>query len=123
MVVFFKEMFILLGWVLLFILGYNTAISPCLTGKVATVAQGTVIFTALLTLPGEDLFPIPFVPLYPLADCINRTWFHVVTAFLTTLAGAFYVLEGLQRSQRIPTVDESKVIQLGEGQPPSCAGG
>ncbi|MCG3198023.1 MAG: CDP-diacylglycerol--glycerol-3-phosphate 3-phosphatidyltransferase [bacterium] len=116
MVVFFKELFILVGWVLLFILGYDTEISPCGTGKAAAVCQGAVVLAALLTLPGQEVFSIPGVPLHALAQLINQMWFHIVTAALTTLAGAFYVLEGLQRSQRILPVEDEKVtvLQVGE---------
>lgn len=112
MVVFFKELFILGGWILLFILGYNTEISPCMTGKLATVFQGTVIMAALLTLPGHEIIELPWFPLFTIADCINRAWFHIMTAGLTTLAGAFYVLEGLQRSQSITPVESEKVAVL-----------
>lgn len=112
MVVFFKELFILVGWVLLFILGYDTEISPCRTGKAAAVCQGAVVLAALLTLPGQEVVSIPGVPLHALAQLINEMWFHIVTAALTTLAGAFYVLEGLQRSQRILPVEDEKVTVL-----------
>lgn len=118
MVVFFKELFILCGWVLLFILGYNTEISPCMTGKVATVCQGTVIFAALLTLPGHEIIELSWFPLYTIADCLNRAWFHIITAALTTLAGAFYVLEGLQRSQTVTPVASEKVAVLQVGDTP-----
>ncbi len=116
MVVFFKELFILVGWVLLFILGYDTEIEPCRTGKAAAVCQGAVVLAALVTLPGQEVFSIPGIPLYALAELINEMWFHILTAFLTTLAGASYVLEGLQRSQRTPPVEDAKVtvLQVGE---------
>lgn len=116
MIVFFKELFILCGWVLLFILGYNTEISPCRTGKAATVCQGVVILAALLTLPGHEMISVTWFPIYTIADCINRAWFHILTATLTTLAGAFYVLEGLQRSQAVfpDTSEKVTVLQVGD---------
>lgn len=119
MVVFFKELFILCGWVLLFILGYNTEITPCRTGKIAAVCQGLVIFSSLVTLPGYEVFPTPWFPLYTIADCLNRAWFHILTAVMTTLAGAFYVLEGLQRSQRILPLESEKVAVLQVGENPN----
>jgi phosphatidylglycerophosphate synthase len=115
MVVFFKEVFILVGWLLIFILGYDTDISPCKTGKAATVCQGAVVLAALLTLPGKETISIPGFPLYLIADILNRTWFHVVTAGFTTLAGAFYILEGLQRSQRAIPMESAKVAVLQVG--------
>ena len=118
MVVFFKELFILCGWVLLFILGYNTEISPCKTGKAVTVCQGTIIFVALLTLPGQEIIKLSWFPLFTIADCFNRAWFHIITAGLTTLAGAFYVLEGLERSQAITPVNSEKVAILQVGDSP-----
>lgn len=115
MVVFFKELFQLIGWLLLFILGYNAEVDPCMTGKVATGCQGAVVVAALLTLPGHDILGIPGIPLYQLADILNRVWFHILTAALTTLAGAFYVLEGLQRAQRAATFEDGKVTVLKVG--------
>lgn len=101
MLVFFKEMFILIGWTLLFILGYDTEIEPSKIGKSASVCQGVVVCSALLTLPGGEQFSWQAFPLFPLAEILNRTWFHVITAALTAVAGVQYILEGLARAERV----------------------
>ncbi len=105
MVVFFKEFFILIGWLLLFILGYNTEISPSKIGKTAAVCQGLVVFSVILSLPEGKFFDFTAFPLYSFAELIDRPWFHVITAGLTSLAGVQYVLEGLYRAQRLETID------------------
>ena len=113
MLVFFKEMFILIGWLLLFILGYDTEIQPSLIGKSATVLQGAVVCSALLTLPGGEQFTWQAFPLFPLADLLNRPWFHLLTGLATALAGAQYVLEGLRRAERVSseTAEDVAVLQ------------
>jgi len=112
LLVFFKEMFILVGWLLLFILGYDTEISPSNLGKAAVVCQGTLVFSGLLTLPGGEFFAWQSFPLYGLAVLLNQTWFHVITAVVTSLAGAFYVLEGLQRAHRPVDQDAENLVAL-----------
>lgn len=107
MVVFFKELFILIGWVLLFILGYDTEISPSKVGKTAAVCQGVVVFSVILSLPGGEFFDFAAFPLYSLAELINRTWFHILTAGLTAVSGLQYTLEGLQRAQPVAAVESS----------------
>jgi cardiolipin synthase len=101
MLVFFKEVFILTGWVLLFILGYDTEIAPTRIGKGAVICQGTLIFSALLTLPGGELLNWDSFPLHEIAEMVNRLWFQIFTGFMIALSGLQYILEGLRRSQRI----------------------
>jgi cardiolipin synthase len=101
LLVFFKEMFILIGWTLLFILNYDTEISPSKIGKAASVCQGVVVCAALLTLPGGEQFSWQAFPLFPLAEILNRTWFHIITALATAVAGGQYILEGLARAERV----------------------
>jgi CDP-diacylglycerol--glycerol-3-phosphate 3-phosphatidyltransferase len=105
-VVFFKEIFILVGWVLLFILGYNTDIEPNHVGKMATVCQGLLIFSAVLSLPGGIHLNMPGFPLFTIAASINQIWFHILTALLVAISGIFYVLEGLKRAE--PETSEAK---------------
>lgn len=121
MVVFFKEVFILIGWMLLFILGYDTDIEPSRTGKTASVCQGIVVFSSLLTLPGGEILSVPWFPLVPLAKTLNLPWFHVITACLTTAAGVMYIFDGLSRAQSSAVIPNEKValLQVGEVPPRS----
>ena len=112
MVVFFKEFFILSGWILLFILGYDTEISPSKIGKTAAVCQGVVVFSVILSLPEGRLFDFTAFPLYSLAELIDRFWFHAFTAGLTSLAGIQYILEGLYRAQRVVAVDPDQLEKV-----------
>ena len=112
MVVFFKEFFILIGWVLLFILGYDTEIAPSKIGKTAAVCQGIVVFSVILSLPEGRAFDFSAFPLYSLAELIDRPWFHILTAVVTGLAGMQYALEGLQRAQRVPGVDPEQIEKV-----------
>jgi len=116
-IVFFKDFFILIGWVLLFILGYDTEISPSRLGKASAVCQGVVVLTAILSLPGGESLVLPGFPLYTLAVNINQPWFHITTAILTILAGASYILEGLRRAQRVEPDESGKieVLPVAEG--------
>jgi phosphatidylglycerophosphate synthase len=101
MLVFFKEVFILIGWLLLFVLGYDTDISPSKIGKFSCVCQGVLVFAGLLSLPGGQFFSWQAFPLYPLADLLNRPWFHLLTAGATAIAGIQYILVGLQRAHPV----------------------
>ena len=114
LLVFFKEMFILIGWTLLFILGYDTEIAPSKVGKTAAVCQGVVVCAALLTLPGGEQFSWQAFPLFPLAEILNQTWFHIITAATTAVAGGQYILEGLARAERVveETTQEGAVLEV-----------
>lgn len=112
MLVFFKEIFILVGWLLLFVLGYDTEISPSVAGKFSCVCQGILVFAGLLSLPGGERFSWQAFPLYPLADLLNRPWFHLLTAGATAVAGIQYILVGLQRAHPIEIVTTESVAVL-----------
>ncbi|MCA9428235.1 MAG: CDP-alcohol phosphatidyltransferase family protein [Candidatus Omnitrophica bacterium] len=123
MAVFFKEFFILNGWILLFILGYDTEISPSKIGKTAAVCQGIVVFAVILTLPEGKIFDFSAFPLYSIAELIDRPWFHIFTAGITGLAGIQYIVEGLHRAQRVVVPEtppsENVAILKVEGKGPS----
>lgn len=112
MLVFFKEVFILIGWLLLFVLGYDTEISPSKIGKFSCVCQGILVFSGLLSLPGGEWFSWQAFPIYPLAELLNRPWFHLLTAFSTGAAGIQYILIGLQRAHPVETTNGGDVTVL-----------
>src|SRR5208283_1490929 len=77
-----RDLIIMLGWLILYLLYDITKVEPSLTGKAAIAAQLVLIAYKLLSLTFHGV-PEPEV------------WMFIVVAVLTTISGLQYIYRGL----------------------------
>ncbi len=80
-----RDVIVMLGWLLLYLLYDITKVEPSLTGKTAIAAELVLIAYTLLSLTLRGFQP-------------PRNWMFAVVALLTTLSGLQYIYRGLRQA-------------------------
>lgn len=84
-IVISRDLIVMIGWLVLYLLYHVTRVEPSLTGKTAIASQLILIAYVLLSI---NLHTLP-----PLSD-----WMLSIVAVLTVISGCQYVYRGLRRA-------------------------